>query len=67
MAITKVWVTEECTACALCSDTAPDVFVLEEGDEIAKVVEGADFNSNEELIKQAAEECPVEAIKFEEG
>ena len=63
MAISKVWIEEDCTLCGLCEDTCPEVFEL--GDEISEVKEGVDFNKYEDLIKQAAEECPVEAIQYE--
>lgn len=66
MAIQRVDINEdECTGCALCETTCPDVFEL--GDDVATVKGGADFDANEELIKQAADECPVEAIQIEEG
>lgn len=62
MAIERVWVNEDCTGCGLCETTCPDVFQLNDQ---ASVKEDADLNGNEELIKQAAEECPVEAIQVE--
>lgn len=62
MAINKVWIEEGCISCGLCSDLCPDVFRL---DDIAVVKEGADFNSNESLIREAAESCPTEVIKYE--
>ncbi len=64
MAIKKVWVTEDCTACELCVELCPEVFSLE--DDIAVVNKDANLNIYEEKIKEAAEECPVEAIKLEE-
>ena len=63
MAIKKVWVEEGCITCGLCEEMAEEVF---EVDEVSEVKEGADFASNEEEIKEAAEGCPVEVIKFEE-
>jgi len=64
MAITKVWIDDDaCTGCSLCEDSCPEVF---EVDDIAKVKEDADFNDYEEEIKQAAEDCPGEAIHYEE-
>ena len=62
MAITKVTVTEECTACGLCEDTCPEVFQL--GDEFAEV-QDVDFSEYEEAIQEAAEDCPSEAIQYE--
>ena len=63
MAITKVWIEEGCTVCNLCEDTAPEVF--EVTDDSCLVKEGVDFNAHEDEIVQAAEECPVEIIKYE--
>lgn len=65
MAITSVWVKEDCTACELCVDTCPDVFEM--GDEIAQVKEGVNLTANESCIREAAEDCPVEAIQFDES
>jgi len=64
MAIKKVWIEEECTACELCVDTCPDVFEM--GDETAQIISGADLEANEDCIREAAESCPVEVIKFGE-
>ncbi|MCP4550063.1 MAG: ferredoxin [bacterium] len=62
MAITKVWIEEGCTACNLCEDTCPDVFEIDDDNCIIK--DGADFEANSDDIEQAAEDCPVEVIKF---
>lgn len=62
MAIKKVWIEEGCIACGLCEDICPKVFVVEDE---AIVIEGANFIDNDKCIKEAAEECPVEVIKFE--
>jgi ferredoxin len=52
-----------CTGCELCVTTAPDVFEM--ADDVA-VMKG-DSIPDEYLddAKQAAEECPVEAITIE--
>ena len=62
MAINKVWIIDGCTSCGLCSDICPEVFELQD---IAVVKDGADFGGNESGIKEAAESCPVEVIKYE--
>ncbi|MHC4474518.1 MAG: ferredoxin [Planctomycetota bacterium] len=59
----KVTIEDTCTACGLCSDTCPDVFEL--GDDIAKVLVDEVPEAHEEAVKEAAEECPVEAIIIE--
>lgn len=64
MAIKKVWIEEDCTACNLCVDTCPEVFELP--DDIAVAKEGVDYSAYEDEIKEAAESCPVEVIKYEE-
>jgi ferredoxin len=63
MAIKKVWVDEGCITCGLCEEIAGEVFEVNETSEVKK---GADFAANESEIKEAAEGCPVEVIKFEE-
>ncbi len=61
MAISKIWIEEGCTACGLCQDICPEVFKLKD---IAIVIEDANYNDHEEKIKEAAESCPVEVIRF---
>ena len=58
----KVTVTDDCTGCGVCETIAPDVFVVE--DEMA-TVNADEIAGNEDEVKEAAEECPDEAIKIE--
>ena len=61
----KVVVDEElCTGCGLCVDTCPEVFEM--GDETARVIADPVPEEAQSSVKQAAEECPVEAITVEE-
>ncbi len=62
MAIASVTINDECTGCGLCETTCPEVF---EQNDVATVIADADLNEHEEMIRQAAEECPVEAIEIE--
>ncbi len=49
-----------CTGCELCTQICPEVFEMEDDLAVTKVDEvPADI---EEACRQAAEECPVEAI-----
>lgn len=52
-----------CTACGVCSDLCPDVFEL---DDIAKVKTESVDGDLLECAKDAAEQCPGEAIIIEE-
>jgi ferredoxin len=65
MAIKKVWIEEGCISDGICEEICPDVFGMDD-DDMAYVKKGADLNANEEGIKEAAEECPAEIIKYEE-
>lgn len=56
----QVRIEDSCTACGLCIDTCPDVFVM--GDEMAEVTAAEVPAELEESVQQAADECPVEAI-----
>ena len=61
MAIKKVWIEDGCTACGLCVDTCPEVFKMED---LAIVIEGIKYSDHEDNIKEAADNCPVEVIKY---
>jgi ferredoxin len=63
MAIKRVWIEEGCISCALAEETCPEVFKVVNG--INTVIEGADLSHFEGKIKEAAENCPVEVIKYE--
>jgi ferredoxin len=55
---------DTCTGCELCVDTCPDVFEMKDGLAVAKttpVPAGA-----EDACRDAAGNCPVEAIKIED-
>lgn len=55
---------DACTACGLCIETSPEVYETGE-DDIAKVKADPVPPDHEESAKQAAEDCPAEAIKVE--
>lgn len=62
MALKKVTIEEGCIACGLCSETCPEVFEM---DDLATVKKGVNYSDYEEQIKEVAESCPVEVIKYE--
>ncbi|HZJ74464.1 MAG TPA: ferredoxin [Perlabentimonas sp.] len=62
MAIKKVWIEEGCISCGLCEEICPEVFKVED---VAIVIEGVNYNEFEDGIKESAENCPVEVIKYE--
>ena len=53
-----------CTACELCVDTCPDVFEMD--DDLAKVIVDIIPADSEDCAREAAEDCPAEAITIEE-
>jgi ferredoxin len=55
---------ETCTGCGLCVDACPAVFVLR--DELAVVIADPIPAADEDAAREAADDCPVEAIKIEE-
>ena len=59
----KVKVEDTCTACELCVDTCPEVFEM--GPEQAQVLVDKVPAEFEDAVKQAADDCPVEAIIVE--
>ena len=53
-----------CTGCGLCADTCPEVFKVE-GDKAVVHANPVPSAGAEETCRQAAEECPTEAISVE--
>ena len=60
----KVEVTEDCIQCGLCVDSVPEVFEM--GDELAEVIVDEVPEELGDAVRQAAEDCPTEAILIEE-
>ena len=56
---------DTCTACGLCIDLCPEVF-QEQEDGTAVAIEGDVPAEHEEVARDAADQCPVEAISIEE-
>ncbi|MFN3533474.1 MAG: ferredoxin [Candidatus Brocadia sp.] len=53
-----------CTGCELCTQTCPEIFSMQGDVAVAKNIEVP--SEYEDACRQAAEECPVEAITIEE-
>lgn len=57
----KIRVDEElCTGCGLCADNCAEVFELT--DDIAQVIGDEVPPEHEDCVRDAADDCPVEAI-----
>lgn len=65
MSVKKVWIEEGCIADGICADLCPEVFDLDENGE-AFVKDGANFDANKDGLEEAADQCPVEIIKYKE-
>ncbi len=55
---------ETCIGCGLCADTCPEVFEM--NDEKARVKVDEIPDNLAETCREAAENCPVEAIQIED-
>ena len=53
--------TELCAGCALCEDIAPEVFAME--DDVAKVLVEEVPEEQQDVVREAAEQCPSQAIE----
>jgi len=62
MSIKKVWIEEGCIACGSCEQICPEVFVVTDQ---SRIIEGVNFDDYEPQIKEAAESCPAEVIKYQ--
>ncbi len=57
---------DTCTGCQLCVDTCPEVFEIDENGMARAKVNPVPADA-EETCKEAAEDCPVEAIAIEDA
>lgn len=61
----KVKVTKDCIGCGACAAIGPDIFELDMSKMKSKVKKQPEKPEEERLAEQAAEACPVDAIKLE--
>lgn len=60
----KYFTTEVCDGCAYCASVAPNNFDFERGSNTYFVVRQPENREEEEYLREAAEDCPVDAIRF---
>jgi ferredoxin len=58
----KFYTTEECDGCAYCASIAPENFDFEKQSNTYFVSCQPRTNEEEEFMREAAEDCPVDAI-----
>jgi len=59
----KVTIVPGCISCGTCEAVCPNVFVVKG---VSEVKPDADIKANAELVREAADLCPVNVIKVEE-
>ena len=60
----KAEVTQDCIACGRCVEICPEVFEM--GDDIAQVKMSPVPADHEGAVREAADECPTDAITISE-
>lgn len=58
----KVYISPGCISCGTCEAICPEVFEVKD---VSGIKPNIDINKYEALIKEAADICPVQAIKIE--
>ncbi len=58
----KFYTTEECDGCAYCASIAPENFDFEKETNTYYVARQPRSSEEEEYMREAAEDCPVDAI-----
>lgn len=65
MVITRVWVEPGCLSCHFSQATCPAVFEVQADGAVVKP--GADLVEHDQAIRDAADGCPAQVIRFEEA
>lgn len=60
----KFYTTEGCDGCAYCASIAPENFDFEKDSNTYYVARQPRNAEEEEYMREAAEDCPVDAIRF---
>lgn len=58
-------IADKCVGCRLCADTCPEVFTMSEETNTAVAVQGDVPGAAEQKVRDAAADCPTEAIRVE--
>lgn len=59
----RYFTTEECDGCAYCASVAPDNFDFEKSTNTYFVAKQPTTPDEEEFVREALEDCPVDAIR----
>ena len=62
--IKKVRIVPGCISCGSCEAICPSVFVVTD---VARVIESTDPNKDAELVREAADMCPVSVIEVDDA
>jgi ferredoxin len=63
----KYYTTEECDGCAYCASVAPENFDYEKESNTYFVARQPASPDEEEFVREAVEDCPVDAIRVDEN
>ncbi len=63
----KYFTTEECDGCAYCASVAPDNFDYQKESNTYFVARQPKNAEEEDFVREALEDCPVDAIRSEES
>ncbi len=63
----RYYTTEECDGCAYCASVAPDNFDFEKATNTYFVSRQPATKEEEECLLEAMDDCPVDAIRTENG
>lgn len=55
---------DECVACGTCVEICPDVFKMDDGDDVAEVIK--ETGGPDDQIQEAIDSCPVQCIHMED-
>ncbi len=63
----KYFTTDECDGCAYCASVAPDNFDYQKESNTYYIARQPQSEEEDEFVREALEDCPVDAIRSEES